>query len=192
MDANSNLDQVDFIILNFALIVCCLFQTIKTSPPSSPVEINIGENIVIDENTEILTLNNDSNIQLEIFDVKNISQDELLVNNSRSVEDENNRLKKELSMIQEKFSILHSQVQNQSKLIELLVRLDMVNSDSEPDKKELEDLHRKITLCYNLVEECSVKYNELCNQKRRFLIANNNELGKLFFSISQTRSYSIF
>lgn len=97
------------------------------------------------------------------------------------MEEENFKLKKELSIIQEKFSILHSQVQNQSKLIELLVRLDMLNSDQDPDKKELEDLHKKITLCYNLVEECSVKYNELCNEKRRLLIVNDSEPGKKYF-----------
>lgn len=79
-----------------------------------------------------------------------------------------------MTATQEKFSILQSQVQHQAKLIELILRLDMVKSVDEPDKREMDDLQRKIQLCYNLVDECNIKFNELSNKRRRVLIVTDD------------------
>ena len=127
---------------------------------------------------EILAINNNSNIQLEFINVKNISQDGVeFLKDSENLVIENENLKKELTSTQEKFSILQSQVQHQAKLIELLLRLDMVKAVEEPDKREMDDLQRKIQLCFNLIDECNIKFSELSNERRRVLIVGDNEPG---------------
>lgn len=95
--------------------------------------------------------------------------------------EENKKLKKDMVFLQEKFNTIHSQVQNQAKLIELLIRLDLIKSTDDPNSKELEDLHRKISMCYSLIEECGVRYNELCTEKRRSLLGTTGESGLLLF-----------
>ena len=50
----------------------------------------------------------------------------------------------------------------------------MVKSVDEPDKREMDDLQRKIQLCYNLVDECNIKFNELSNKRRRVLIVTDD------------------
>ncbi|KAJ6220992.1 hypothetical protein RDWZM_006804 [Blomia tropicalis] len=137
------------------------------------------ENIVLvkndrmDEGTEILTFNNE-NIQLEYYDVRD--PNEIIVkSNSTNAEDELRVLRKEYALLSEKFTLVHSQAQHQSKLIELMVRLDMLKSVEDTDKKELEDLNRKIEICTNVINECLINYNELCNEKRRVLLATANE-----------------
>ncbi|OTF82552.1 hypothetical protein BLA29_003280, partial [Euroglyphus maynei] len=151
--------------------------TIKVEDINNQNEESMDENISINENTEkIIAINNDSNIQLEFINVKNISQDGVeFLQNSESLVMENENLKKELTSTQEKFSILQSQVQHQAKLIELLLRLDMIKSVDDPDKREMDDLQRKIQLCFSLIDECNIKLNELSNERRRVLIVGDNE-----------------
>lgn len=138
--------------------------------------MNINENIIIDDNNDIIAINNpdiDSNIPMEFFN-KNLAQDEVIKN----FEEENKSLKRELTLIQEKFSIIHTMSQHQGKLIEFLFRLDLMkSSEDESSRREVEDLQRKIALCSNLIEECNINFRELCNHKRRVLL--NNDAGKL-------------
>lgn len=157
------------------------YLQIKVEDINNQNEESMDENISINENTEkIIAINNDSNIQLEFINVKNISQDGVeFLQNSESLVMENENLKKELTSTQEKFSILQSQVQHQAKLIELLLRLDMIKSVDDPDKREMDDLQRKIQLCFSLIDECNIKLNELSNERRRVLIVGDNEPGNL-------------
>ncbi|XP_027198596.1 uncharacterized protein LOC113792843 [Dermatophagoides pteronyssinus] len=151
--------------------------SIKVEDLNNQNEECIEENIIMNENAEeILAINNNSNIQLEFINVKNISQDGVeFLKDSENLVIENENLKKELTSTQEKFAILQSQVQHQAKLIELLLRLDMVKAVEEPDKREMDDLQRKIQLCFNLIDECNIKFSELSNERRRVLIVSDNE-----------------
>ncbi|KPM10483.1 hypothetical protein QR98_0090390 [Sarcoptes scabiei] len=124
---------------------------------------------VVDENHQELTF--------ELIDVKSLANsdlDDIVPNHSNSLDEENDYLKKEMKLLQEKCTILQAQVQHQSKLIELLIRLDMLKSYEDPDQKDLEDLHKKIHLCTNLTEEYAIKFQEICNEKRRILIPDNS------------------
>ena len=140
-------------------------------------EIHIDENYVLTEN-DVLNFNSE-NIQFEYFDSKN----EIIVKNVQSLEEENSNLKKEYALLSEKFQLVFSQSQNQSKLIELFIRLDLIRSVEEPDRKELEDLQRKIELCCSVIEEYNVKYNELCNEKRRIVLPTTLEPGWFFLTV---------
>ncbi|KAJ6220254.1 hypothetical protein RDWZM_006066 [Blomia tropicalis] len=136
-------------------------------------KILLVKNDRMDESIKILTFNNE-NIQLEYYDVRD--PNEIIVkSNSTNAEDELRVLRKEYALLSEKFTLVHSQAQHQSKLIELMVRLDMLKSVEDTDKKELEDLNRKIEICTNVINECLINYNELCNEKRRVLLTTANE-----------------
>ncbi|KAH9394588.1 hypothetical protein TYRP_004643 [Tyrophagus putrescentiae] len=89
--------------------------------------------------------------------------------------EENKALKNELSLLSEKFHLMQVLHQNQSKLIELFLRLEMIRECNDQDKKETDDLQRKIQLCVGVIEEYNVKYSELCNDKRRAVIVSTNE-----------------
>lgn len=91
--------------------------------------------------------------------------------------EENKALKNELSLLSEKFHLMQVLHQNQSKLIELFLRLEMIRECNDQDKKETDDLQRKIQLCVGVIEEYNVKYSELCNDKRRAVIVSTNEPG---------------
>lgn len=148
--------------------------TIKVEEFSNQNEDGIEENIVISgNNDEIIAIDDNSNIQLGYYN-RIVQDDDEFLKDSHNLIAENENLKKELTATQEKFSILQSQVQHQAKLIELILRLDMVKSVDEPDKREMDDLQRKIQLCYNLVDECNIKFNELSNKRRRVLIVTDD------------------
>lgn len=151
-----------------------IFFQIKVEEFSNQNEDGIEENIVISENNdEIIAIDDNSNIQLGYYN-RIVQDDDEFLKDSHNLIAENENLKKELTATQEKFSILQSQVQHQAKLIELILRLDMVKSVDEPDKREMDDLQRKIQLCYNLVDECNIKFNELSNKRRRVLIVTDD------------------
>lgn len=91
--------------------------------------------------------------------------------------EENKALKNELGLLSEKFHLMQVLHQNQSKLIELFLRLEMIREYPDQDKKETDDLQRKIQLCVGVIEEYNIKYSELCNDKRRMVLIAPSEPG---------------